>query len=301
MKARPSTMRECTSCFSDRAVKIATSSSFGSGSTTKASSASAANVSNIGAVTSFFKSSLTTGKFLVLKLTWSRSHSGPFFSVDVDESLISADTWKRTHLLRTKSGTHTFLASSSNITVHWDFTAAQYGPGPEPIDKFYLAVTADSEFALLLGDKSEEFEKKFTPKLKIAEFSMVRRREQVIGPALHSTTSARFCDGGKYHEITIKCKGTRREEKDAELSVCIDKKIVVQVAKLDWNFRGNQAVFIDGSPVDLMWDMHGWWFGAPAGHAFFLFRRRSTLESRLWLEEESTHGFSLLIEARRAS
>lgn len=79
--------------------------------------------------------------------------------------------------------------------------------------------------------------------------------------------------------------------------------------RLKWNFRGNQTIFVDGAPVDLMWDIRDWFFGYPTtgGFANFFFRARSTLDSRLWLEEEQClwHGrdrsppFSLLVQSFR--
>lgn len=70
------------------------------------------------------------------------------------------------------------------------------------------------------------------------------------------------------------------------LSVCIDKKMVIRVKKLQWNFRGNQTIFLDGLLVDLMWDVHDWFYNPDSGFAVFMFRTRSGLDSRLWLEEK---------------
>jgi hypothetical protein len=75
----------------------------------------------------------------------------------------------------------------------------------------------------------------------------------------------------------------------------------VQARRLRWNFRGNQTVFVDGAPVDVMWDLYGWWFRDPPGCAVVMLRARSALESRLWLEEEgAAPGFSLVVQAFKA-
>ncbi|XP_020598397.1 uncharacterized protein LOC110037986, partial [Phalaenopsis equestris] len=178
----------------------------------------------------------------------------------------------------------------------FDVSIARYGPSPEPIDGFYLALIIDAEIALLLGDQTEEFLKTINEKLPMADFSLQCRREQVTGRSIHSITKAKFGDAGKVHEIGMRC----RDGKEAELLVSIDRKKVVHVEKLNWNFRGNEIIFVDGLPVDVMWDMHGWWFGGFVGHAVFLFRQRRKVESRLWLEERETVGFSLLIQAFRS-
>lgn len=306
-------MRDFASCFSDQAVKVsdatcsgsrshsifpATSSAGGCRSATSHSTST--DHPSIQIATSFlFKSKLSSRvNPLLINLTWSRNHASTSLSISFPEFFHS---WKPTFLPK-KEGTHSFLASSSAITLLWDFSSATFDQGPDPINNFYVAVIVNSEFALLLGDQIEEFLNKFSEKLPLAEFSMICRREQVVGRTLYSIARARFGDGEKVdHEITIRCRGGGSNDgKDAELSVFIDKKRMVHATKLNWNFRGNQTIFIDGSPVDVMWDMHGWWFSGMVGQSVFMFRKRSALESRLWLEEQETVGFSLLIQAFRS-
>ncbi|PPD77573.1 hypothetical protein GOBAR_DD25513 [Gossypium barbadense] len=108
---------------------------------------------------------------------------------------------------------------------------------------------------------------------------------------------------GISHDILIRCSGEHGDLKHPVLSVCIDNKTVIRVKRLQWNFRGNQTIFVDGLLVDLMWDVHDWFFNPTAGSAVFMFRTRSGLDSRLWLEEKWVHKdedkveFSLLIYA----
>ncbi|WJX44037.1 hypothetical protein P8452_31065 [Trifolium repens] len=80
--------------------------------------------------------------------------------------------------------------------------------------------------------------------------------------------------------------------------------------RLQWNFRGNQTIFVDGLLVDLLWDVHDWFFNPVSGYAVFMFRTRSGLDSRLWLEEKQQHShnkdkdrveFSFLIYACKSS
>ncbi|PKU81622.1 uncharacterized protein LOC110092732 [Dendrobium catenatum] len=308
-------MRDLTFCFSDHAIKVSDASCSGNSSHSIFPISAAAGGGGCRSSTSrspstdqpsiqisttlLFKSKLSSGiNPLLINLTWSRNQLSTSLSISFPEFLHS---WKPVFLAN-KKGKQSFLASSSSISLHWDFSSATFDQGPDPINNFYVAVIVDSEFALLLGDQIEEFLNKFSEKLPIAEFSMICRKEQVVGRTLYSITRARFGDGEIVdHEITIRCRGGGLNDgKDAELFVFIDKKRVVHATKLNWNFRGNQTIFIDGSPVDVMWDMYGWWFSGMVGQSVFMFRKRSSLESRLWLEEQGTVGFSLLIQAFRS-
>ena len=94
--------------------------------------------------------------------------------------------------------------------------------------------------------------------------------------------------------------GGRAEEE--ELWASVDGKRTVQARRPRLNFRGNQTVFVDGAPVDVMRDLHGWWFREPPyGSAMVMLRARSALQSRLWLEEEevatAAPWFSLVLQA----
>ncbi|MQM16846.1 hypothetical protein Taro_049810 [Colocasia esculenta] len=111
-----------------------------------------------------------------------------------------------------------------------------------------------------------------------SDFSLIGRREQVVGSSVYATRS-QFGDGGRDHEIQIQCRGEGRDTRESELCVCVDKKKVVHVRRLRWNFQGNQTIFVDGVAVDMMWDVHDWWFSDAAPDcAAFMFRARGVLE-----------------------
>lgn len=198
----------------------------------------------------------------------------------------------------------------TKVEVYWDLSKAKYvDMGSEPMQDFYLVVVADAEVALLLGTMPEETA---VPKLNattmVTDFALLGRKERVTGKASYST-KAQFRNHGAYHDILIRYIGDEKNgSKEPELYVCIDQKKVVHVSKLEWKFRGNQTIFVDGILVDLMWDVHGWFFSpSPSADAVFLFRTRCGLHSRLWLEEEllknqdGVNGeFSLLIYASRS-
>ncbi|XP_073013760.1 uncharacterized protein [Typha latifolia] len=296
-------MKDFASCFSDHAVRVSdVSCSGGSGRSSSSVLVDIKSRSIQSAVTCLYRTRLSSSnKDLLVRLDWSKGHLGPTLSVGVDDDP-SLHQWEPNAMscqqLRKKKGTRTFTSGNSNVALFWDISSARYGSGPEPIADFYVVVMVDAEFALLLGDTSDECTKKFDSATPAAKFSMVARNEQVLGHALYSTKS-RFREDGREHEITISYNNN-----ESELSVCVDRKRVVYVRRLMWNFRGNQTIFIDGSPVDMMWDVHDWWFSnSSGGCAVFMFRTRSALESRLWFEEEVLHkqqgvsGFSFLVQA----
>ncbi|XP_073010360.1 uncharacterized protein [Typha latifolia] len=274
--------------------------------------------------TSVYKSILSTRKEVHVKISWSKPHtitttggsstiaaavaSSPSsqLAVAIEDGISSRRSSKpnETQVLNKRKGSRSFVTENSVVGLYWDISGAKYGSGPEPVKDFYVAVIVDGEFSLLLGDMSRDFVKFFESAIPIAKFSLLTRKEQVRGATTYSTTS-RFRSDGKEHEISIRCKGDEMDCKDSELSVSIDKKKVVHVRRLKWNFRGNQTIFIDGSVVDMMWDVHDWWFANPAaaGCALFMFKTRVTAETRLWLEDELARhgqgksGFFLLIQA----
>ena len=163
-----------------------------------------------------------------------------------------------------------------------------------------------------MGDLAAEFVKaKFEGQIPRARSILpVSRADRVVvaapgqtpGAAVH-TARVRFAEGAPEHEVAVGCcrasaSGRPGEE---ELWVSVDGKRAVHARRLRWNFRGNQTVFVDGAPVDVLWDLHGWWFRDPPGCAVVMLRARSTLESRLWLEEEAAApGFALVVQALRA-
>lgn len=288
-------MRDFASCFSEHAIKVSDSSCSGSNRRVP-------STQNI--VSYLYKTNLSTQKELLIIVTWCKSLMGQGLSVNIDDDpwcLCKVDTnsWP----FPKKKGTRTFESGKSKINIYWDISTARFESGPEPVDGFYVAVVIDSELGLLLGDMGEEAAiKKFNTYSQIANSHLVARKEHVFGKTLYST-KARFFDRGIDHDIMIKCWGENGGSKDPELSVSIDRKRVIHVKNLQWKFRGNQTLFIDGLPVDMMWDVHDWFFNSAAsGYGVFMFRARSGMDSRLWFEEimqqkEERVGFSLLIYA----
>lgn len=201
---------------------------------------------------------------------------------------------------RKLKGLEKYESFGSKIEVFWDLSNAKYEQdGPEPNKGFYISVLIDSELGLKLGDLKDDIEDISIN--GVTQFSLISRSEHFSGGGLFST-KVRFCEIGEIHNIVIKCIGDDKGVKNSLFSVSIDGKDVIQVKRLQWNFRGNQTIFIDGLLVDMMWDLNDWLFNLKSGYGVFMFRTRSGLHSRLWLEEkrfeekeEERSGFSLLI------
>ncbi|CAL5000569.1 unnamed protein product [Urochloa decumbens] len=281
-------MREL-SCFGDGSVAVA--------------AAAAASVSGRGALdpslqaatTSVYRAVLSSGKEMLIRVTWTRSAAGAAgVAVSFDDDGDSATTAKRSAqvLLQKKRGSRKLVtAGGTAVGVHWDIAEAKYstGPSPEPERDYGLAVVAAGEPALLLGagGAARELARRLGASatgIPHGGAALVSRREQVRGAAAAHVTRCRFREGGEEHEVAVHaCRGG-----DGLLRVSIDGEKVAEVRQVGWGFRGNRAaVLADGEVVDVMWDVHDWWFGggrrgAGAG-AQFMVKARAEKEGRLWM------------------
>ena len=296
-------MRNIATCYSEHAIKV--SDSYCSRSSNLAYHNPKLNhhkPSIPNEVTCIYKAKLSNQTQLLITLTWFNKLTP---GIRVGQELKYTE-FKRLHK---KKGSQTFRSCGFKVEVFWDISEAKYGVGLEPINGFYVVVLVESELALILGDKQDN--EIFTKGVSEGKFSLVSRSETFSGHYVY-TTKAQFSDKAMTHEIVVKCGKEEEEEEEGErekgsklnpvLSVCIDRKTIFQVKRLRWNFRGNQAIFLDGLVVDMMWDVHDWFFNTTSGCAVFMFRTRSGLHSRLWLEEtileqkeQEKAEFSLLI------
>ncbi|CAI9105555.1 OLC1v1004496C1 [Oldenlandia corymbosa var. corymbosa] len=298
-------MRDFAACFSEYSVQVADNASCASYANTSCITPNSIP-STQNAVTCLYKSVLSNDKQIVIRVTWCKNNVTQGLSIhfgDDPSSSFKLNTTSR--LFRKKRGSKSCEFSDCKVEIFWDLSSARYNSGPEPIDGFYVLITVDSELGLLLGDLAEEASlNKLKKGTKIAKYSLISRQEHFSGNTLYST-KAQFSDTGTAHDILIRCSGETEGLKHPVLSVCIDKKVVIRVKRLQWNFRGNQTIFLDGLLVDLMWDVHDWFFNPVSGYAVFMFRTRSGMDSRLWLEEKLMQKdqdkveFSFLIYACR--
>ncbi|XP_047334825.1 uncharacterized protein LOC124938430 [Impatiens glandulifera] len=287
-------MRDITACYSEHAINI--SDSYCSGPSNRPYVSQNSTPSIREAVSCIYKA---RKKFLI-KITWC-SLSGQGFTINVCEGNPSSNSkfGSYSRQLRKLKGSKKFEFCNSKVDIIWDLSSAKYVSGPEPISGYYVSVFIDSELGLLLGDMKDVLELR---KLKNGiEYSIISRSEHFSGNDAVYTTKARFCDSGLSHEITIRCVGEEKGRRNSVLEICIDKKNVIKVKRLQWNFRGNQTIFVDGILVDMMWDLHDWLFSSSSSgsSAVFMFKTRSGDDSRLWMEENDQFGFCLLICASK--
>ncbi|KAI9154151.1 hypothetical protein LWI28_021652 [Acer negundo] len=277
-------MRSIATCYSEHAIKV--SDSYCSGPSKHAYFSPNLMPSLPNSITCIYKACLISSqKQLLITLTWCNDFTGQGLTISVCDNTSSSPSNKfnvNSHQLKDYKGTKKFDSCNSKVIVFWDLSNAQYDNGLEPSNEFYVIVLVDSEICLLLGDINEDNNNNnnnVVEKLK---------SEYPLGIA---------------HDILIKCSGDEDGSRNPVLSVSIDKKKIFQVKRLRWNFRGNQTIFLDGLLVDMMWDLHDWFFKETSGFAVFMFRTRSGLDSRLWLEEKNlqkkekewSDQFSLLI------
>ncbi|KAK4785996.1 hypothetical protein SAY86_002685 [Trapa natans] len=165
---------------------------------------------------------------------------------------------------------------TSNTQIFWDLTRAKFGSGPEPVSDFYIAVVADGQMALLVGDAVMEAYSKTRSHNPKRPHLMFLRREHLFGSRVYSTTAS---IGGKSRVISIECSSNG----DGRLWFGVDRRRVLQVKRLKWKFRGNERIELDGVPINISWDVHNWMLNngdSPSrplatnndGHAVFMFR-----------------------------
>ncbi|EEF41685.1 uncharacterized protein LOC8259589 [Ricinus communis] len=260
-------MRDFPSCFGESGVQVADSSS---SSTSKA----AQNV-----VTCVYQCKLR-GRFCLITVTWTKNLMGQGVSVAIDDSTnqclckVDIKPW----LFSKRKGCKNLEVDSTKIDIHWDLSNAKFGSGPEPFEGFYLAVAFNQEMVLLLGDLKKEAYKKIEDAPLHSNAIFIAKKEHIFGKKFYGA-KVQFCDKGQMHDIAIECDTV--DLKDPCLVIRIDSKMVMQVKRLKWKFRGNHTILVDGLPVEVFWDVHNWLFGSGMGNAVFMFQSCLSAE-KLW-------------------
>ena len=138
-------MREL-SCFGDGSVSVAAASVSGRGALHRSLQA---------ATTAVYRAVLSSGKEMLVRVTWTRTAAGAAgVAVAFDDGgSASSPAGSRQVLLQKKRGSRTLVTGAGTaVGVHWDTAEAKYpSASPEPERDYGLAVVADAELALLLG------------------------------------------------------------------------------------------------------------------------------------------------------
>jgi hypothetical protein len=308
-------MRDLT-CFGDTSVQIADAASSSSSSGTGAGGGRGGRGKG-GAATAAARSRVTclyhawlAGRPCALSVTWTRG--GGLAGQATAVSVVAADAVSGDRLCRAdvkpwlfskRKGSKTLDVTGAigKVDVFWDLSGARFGAAPEPVESFYVAVVCDGEMVLLLGDMRKEAYRKTGASRPAVDALLVARKEHVVGKKVFSA-KAQFSHHGRCHDIAIECDTSTN---DPCLVIHIDGRPVMRVRRLAWKFRGNQTVLVDGLPVEVFWDVHGWLFGLAASSAVFMFQTCQAPEKSVpWAylqifrePQVQGHEFSLTIHA----
>lgn len=95
------------------------------------------------------------------------------------------------------------------------------------------------------------------------EQTLLSRREHVFG-SMSFVSRGEFM--GSKREIEIEC-----DIGDMMLRVKIDGEVCLVVGRLEWKFRGNEKINIDGIEVEVYWDVLSWVVNRDNGNGYGVF------------------------------
>ncbi|CAL5339702.1 unnamed protein product [Camellia sinensis] len=272
-------MRDFPSCFGENGVQVADFSSSNSSNKTAQNLVSCVYQCRI------------RGRSCSITVSWSKNLMGQGLSVGIDDNTsqclckVDVKPW----LFSKKKGSKTLEANYSKIDIYWDLSSAKFGSGPEPSEGFYVGVVSNRQMILLLGDMRKEAFKKTGATLVPSNAVFIGKREHIFGKKIFGT-KAQFCDNGQLHDLRIECDTSNAN--DPCLTIRIDTKTVMQVKRLQWKFRGNDSILVDGLAVEVFWDVHNWLFGTSLGNAVFMFKT-SLSEEKLWASQPLSNPHTL--------
>ncbi|MED6193687.1 hypothetical protein PIB30_021827 [Stylosanthes scabra] len=182
-----------------------------------------------------------------------------------------------------KQGSKRFLVDDADKPLHvfWDLKAAKFNGETEPSSEYYVAVVCDDEVILLLGDLKKEAYRRTGCRPSLIDPILVAKKEHVFGKKKFST-KAKFHEKGRWHEISIECRGKSNSNNGGgdsvhhhhqpEMEIRIDGHLVIHVKQLQWKFRGNESIHLSKMRVEVYWDVHDWLFSPGLKHALFIFK-----------------------------
>lgn len=263
-------MRDFPSCFGENGVQVA-DASYSSASGTKPSQNS---------VTCVYRCKFFGKSSCLISIVWSKNLMGQCLSVEIDDAshqcICKVDV--KPSLFSKRKGSKNLEVNSSKIEIFWDLSTAKFGSGPEPLQGYYIAVVLKGEIVLLVGDMRREAFKKTGAVASLSSAKLISKKEHISGKRVYGT-KAQFCDNGQIHDLKIECDASCSD--DPCLLVRVDAKTVMQVKHLQWKFRGNHTILVDGLPVEVFWDVHNWLFGPSLGNAVFMFQSSLSTE-KMW-------------------
>ncbi|KAF8664550.1 hypothetical protein HU200_054732 [Digitaria exilis] len=237
-------------------------------------------------------------------VTWSKVAMGQALAIAIHDSSnrCLCKTEVKPWLFSKMKGSKAMELDGGDVEVIWDLSSAKFAAGPEPVEGFHVALVYDLEVVLVLGDLHKEEDRWVLLDASHSDAVMIARKEHIYAKKVYSA-KARFVDIGQLHHISIECDmaGVR----DPSLEIRIDKKKVFQVKRLAWKFRGNQTIYVDGLPVEVLWDVHDWLFTSSTGCAVFLFQSGQSMERFLLrtcaqnekVAQAHRFGFTLILNA----
>ncbi|MED6220855.1 hypothetical protein PIB30_048867 [Stylosanthes scabra] len=174
-----------------------------------------------------------------------------------------------------KQGSKRFLVDADKpLHVFWDLKAAKFNGETEPSSEYYVAVVCDDEVVLLLGDLKKEAYRRTGCRPSLIDPILVAKKEHIFGKKKFST-KAKFHEKGRWHEISIECRGKSSGDSvhhQPEMEIRIDGHLVIHVKQLQWKFRGNESIHLSKMRVEVYWDVHDWLFSPGLKHALFIFK-----------------------------
>ncbi|KAL4397178.1 uncharacterized protein LOC107489597 [Arachis duranensis] len=180
-----------------------------------------------------------------------------------------------------KQGSKLFVvddAYDKPLHLFWDLKTAKFNGETEPSSEYYVAVVWDDDVVLLLGDLKKEAYRRTGCRPSLIDPILVAKKEHIFGKKKLSTR-AKFHEKGRWHEISIECKGrTANDGGDSvlhhqpEMEIRIDGHLVIHVKHLQWKFRGNESIHLSKMRVEVYWDVHDWLFSPGLKHALFIFK-----------------------------
>ncbi|XP_007049429.2 PREDICTED: uncharacterized protein LOC18612521 [Theobroma cacao] len=169
-----------------------------------------------------------------------------------------------------KKGYKSFEVEGKQVDVYWDLRSAKFTTGPEPAAEYYVALVADEEVVLLLGDYKKKAYKRTKSRPALVEPLLFYKQENVFAKKSFATR-AKFDERRKEHDIVV--ESSTNGFKDPEMWISMDGVVLIHIRNLQWKFRGNQTVLVDKQPVQVLWDVHDWLFtSAGTGHGLFIFK-----------------------------